>query len=370
MQLSTFSETSKPITVTEPETTTVPEVVVTPEPITETTTTANEPATVVPEAVVPEPTQENELAFDLMIGEEKPVITQENTPTQPNFNWKEEIKKIDQKELIAELGLTDFAVELNEYLKKGGKASDYLAAKAIDYTKYSDEEILKESIRTQYAASGQTISAKQVDLLFQRKYTIDEDASDDDKELMELQVKTDANNIRQSKIQEQAKFKIPDTPILQTDEAYEQWKEQQQNNPKLMEQLRNYYDDHAATKALNESKKVAISFGEGVAPLNFKIDQPQIITQSLTAGGVILNKIMTTPTGEPDVAKQQLITLIAFNPQKFIQDVFNYGRKMGVHKELVEEGQNAAKPQAVVANMGGNQPATYKTGTYGGGAQQ
>jgi len=37
---------------------------------------------------------------------------------------------------------------------------------------------------------------------------------------------------------------------------------------------------------------------------------------------------------------------------------------MGVRKELMEEGQNAKRPQAVVLNVDPNAKPVYKTGTY------
>lgn len=279
--------------------------------------------------------------------EETATQTQESTTAQPAFNLDEELKKVDRKEILKKLGVTDFATEIDEYISKGGNAIDYLNAKSIDYNKMSDESIVKEDLQKQYP----TFTSQQIDLMFKRKYGISEDAEPEDREFVELQLKADAHNSRQTKIEQQQKFKIPETPILQKDEAYEQWKQEQESQPQLMENFRKFYENHTATKNLNESKRVTISLGEGVAPFNFNIDQPQMITKAMTDGGVTLNKLMTTQSGEPDVAKQQLVTLFSYNPEKFIQDIFKYGQSMGVRKELVEEGQNAQRPQAKVANM-------------------
>lgn len=279
--------------------------------------------------------------------EETATQTQESTTAQPAFNLDEELKKVDRKEILKKLGVTDFATEIDEYISKGGNAIDYLNAKSIDYNKMSDESIVKEDLQKQYP----TFTSQQIDLMFKRKYGISEDAEPEDREFVELQLKADAHNSRQTKIEQQQKFKIPETPILQKDEAYEQWKQEQESQPQLMENFRKFYENHTATKTLNESKRVTISLGEGVAPFNFNIDQPQMITKAMTDGGVTLNKLMTTQSGEPDVAKQQLVTLFSYNPEKFIQDIFKYGQSMGVRKELVEEGQNAQRPQAKVANM-------------------
>jgi hypothetical protein len=317
-------------------------------------TAPTEPAAV----VLPE---EGTSAIDLSLaGEvaEEPVTA----PSAPSFNLDEEIKKVDRKELLKKAGVNDFAIELDEYLAKGGKAADYLNAKAIDYNQVSDEALIKSDLKNQYP----TFTPQQIDIMYNRKYGVNELATEEDVEFTALQLKADAHNVRQSKIAEQQKFKIPDTPILQHDEAYEQWKEQQKSQPQLMEQFRSYYDNHEATKTLNESKRVTINLGEGIPPFNFIVDQPKVLTKAMTDGGVIMNKLIATQSGEPDVAKQQKITLFSFNPDKFIQDIFKYGQSMGVRKELVEEGQNAQRPQAKVTDMTTNtKPTVVGTGTYG-----
>lgn len=362
MQLSTYSQTIQPATVPEEvQPAATAEVQSPAEVVTEVSTT------VLPEEQQPaEQPNSNEAVFSFEQEAEEVELEQQqqNQPSaaQTQFNWKEEIKKVDRKELLKEAGLTDFAIEMNEYLQKGGKAADYLAAKAVDYNEISDEAMVKEDLKNQFP----TFTKDQINLMFSRKYTTIEGADEEDKEFAALQLKADAHKIRQAKIEQQSAFVIPENPILQKDEAYEQWKQEQQSRPQLMEKLRDYFNSHPDTKSLHESKRVTISLGEGVQPFNFVIEKPEILTQALSDGGVILNKALSTKSGEPDVAKQNLVTLFSLNPQKFIQDIFNYGRSMGVKKELVEEGQNAQRPQAIVAEMPRDEKPTYKTSTYGG----
>lgn len=302
--------------------------------------------------------------FQISLGEDSTSQNQEQNnqhQSQQQFNWRDEIKKVDKKELLKELEMEDFAIELNQHIKNGGHAIDYLNAKAIDYSKVSDDALIKSDLQKQYP----TATPHQIDLLFSRKYGVESEANDEDKEFAELQLKTDAYNSRQAKITEQQKFKVHETPIASKDEAYEQWKQDRDSQAQNIEQLNNYYSSHEATKKLNESKRVAIDLGEGVAPFNFSVDKPEFITQAFTDGGKIWRKLTSTPQGEPDVAKQQLIALFSFNPQKVLQEIFNYGKSMGVRKELVEEGQNAQRPQAKIVDVDPNAKPVYKTGTYG-----
>jgi len=283
--------------------------------------------------------------FDISMGDETAAATEEKV--QPSFNLDEEIKKVDTKELLKKLGISEFAIEIDQHIKSGGQPIDYLQAKAVDYNKITDDALLKDDLRKQYPQ----FDARQIDLMFNRKYGVSDDALDEDKEFATLQLQADAYKIRQTKIAEQQKFKISDTPIPQKDEAYEQWKQNREQIATQAEQVRDFYLTHEATKKLNESKRVAISLGENVPPFNFNIDKPELITKAFTDDGTIWRKLTSTPQGEPDVAKQQLIALFTFNPQKFIQEVFNYGKQRGGRHELVEEGQNAQRPQAKVATM-------------------
>lgn len=280
---------------------------------------------------------------------------------QPVFNFDEELKKVDKKEVLKKLGVNDFAIELNDYLLKGGKAEDYLNAKSIDYNNVSDEDLIKADLRKQYAG----FTPDKIDKLFNAKYGVTDSDTDETKEQKELQLEADGYLKRQSKIQEQQSFKIPDTPILQKDEAYEQWKAEQESQTKLNEQGKQWFLQHDATKALNESKRVTISLGDGVDPFNFSIERPDLITKVLTDGGETWGKLTSTKTGEPDVPKQQLLTLFAYNPQQFINHIFRYGVQMGERKPVVE-GQNASRPQAKVASIDPNATPTYKVGKFGG----
>lgn len=319
------------------------------------------PDTPVAEAPTAQVEELGSSSFSLGDIEADPAAAPETAqPAAPSYNWKDELKKLDRKEILKELGVNDFALEINEYISKGGNPIDYLNARAIDYNQVSDEALIKESMRKEYP----TFTTSDIDKMYNRRYSAADDLLDEEKEFVELQKKADAYKIRQAKITEQQSFKIPETSIPQADEAYEQWKQYKEQSETYVEKLNKFFVEHPATKNLNESKRVAIDFGKDVPAFNFNIDRPELITQSFTDGGKIWQKITSTATGEPDVQKQQLISLFAFNPSKFMQEIFNYGQLMGVRNKIVAEGQNATRPQAVIIPVE-NQTTTYGQGRYG-----
>lgn len=367
VQLGTFSSTQERIieheqaaantvtTETVETTTATPEAAATTENTAEVTTET---------AQVVEEKKEDQLDFNLELGEgTNPTIpTTEEKPTPQVYNWKDELKKVDRKELLKEIGVNDFSVEIDEYIAKGGNPADYIQAKAVDYNNISDEDLIKEDYRRQFP----NFTKEEINRLFNRKYGTTEEMDEEEKQDKLLELKADGHIKRQSKITDQQKFKIPEAVIPQTkDEAYEQWRQLQDSQPKMMEQLRSFYADHEATKALNESKKVALNLGENVPPFFINIDQPEAITRGLTDDGTIFRKLTTTQSGEPDVVKQQLIMLFSHNPQKFMQGIFNYGQSFGVRNKIVEDGQNAKRPDGKVLPIEMNGAASYGTGKYG-----
>jgi hypothetical protein len=318
----------------------------------------------------PPAVNESETDFNLSIAGDN---SQPNaTPAEGNnqqsqapqtFNWKDEIKKVDRKEALKELGLNDFAIELNDHITRGGNPADYLHARSVDYNKISDEDLIKSDLKAKYP----NFTPDEISRMYNRKYGVNDTMSDEEKEDVSLEAKAQAYHIRESKIAEQQKFKVPDAIVLEKDEAYEQWKQNSEQNTQIIERMNQFYNSHEATKTLNENKRVTINLGDGVKPFTFKVDKPELITKSMLDGGETYLKLALTDKGEPDVARQQLVSLFAFNPSGFIQTIFNYGKSMGVHGK-VAEGQNATKPNSVLPASqpsNGQQVSVKKFGDIG-----
>lgn len=345
------AQVATPITPATPET---PAAVVIPE-------TPIEPIVTPEVPITPSEEDESSSSFNISSGIETSATSVTPALSTPQtYNWKDEIKKIPRAELLKEAGVTDFAIEIDDHIAKGGKPVDYLSARAVDYNAISDESLVKDSLKKLYPGA----TPDQINLVYNRKYGVPEDATDEDKMFADLQLKSDGHNLRQTAISEQSKFKVPDA-IIPQDEAYAQWKEAQTIQAERSQQITEFYAANQATKNLHESKRVTISLGDGVKPYNFIVDKPEAITNAFTDGGQTWQKLTSTATGEPDVPKQQLIALFSYNPQQFMQSIFNYGKSMGVRKELVEGGQNAQRQPGKVINADPNAKPTYKTGTYG-----
>jgi hypothetical protein len=155
-------------------------------------------------------------------------------------------------------------------------------------------------------------------------------------------MKAYAERVRQVKMQQQNKFKIPEAGKAR---AQAEWEQQQlvaqQEAQQAQDNFLRFFNEHEATKNLMQSKRVAVPLGDGKV-FNFNVDRPELLTKLMTDAET-WQKVVSTPQGEPDVEAQQQIALFALNRKKFIQDIFNSGKAFGV-KSVVEEGQNAQRP--------------------------
>jgi hypothetical protein len=329
----------------------------------------NEPTPDVP-PVVPEPqntnpepapavepeAKENESSFSFDGGQPSTPSTTPTEPTPTVYNWKDEISKVDKSELYQHLGLNDFALKLNDHLLKGGNAADFIAINGIDYETVSDEDLVRQDIKQKFP----NLTQAEVNRMYTRKYGIDESLTDDEIGDRNLDLKSAAYQVRVQKKSEQANYKMPE-PIAVKDEKYEAWQNEVRQQETLQSQITNYYNEHPTTKHLNETKRVAISLGDGVEPFNIVLDKPEVLTKMM-ADSALYKTPMLTKTGEPDVARHQLVTLFEANPQKFITDIFNYGKSVA-GRSKVAEGQNAQRPAQTVSTTISQSPV-YGTGKF------
>lgn len=288
--------------------------------------------------------------------------TQEQVETQAAaqvIDWKEEVKKQDRREVLKAAGLSDFAIDFAEYYESGNDPYKYLEAKAFDWDKVGDIDVLKKDYQNQYP----TFDEAQIERLIAKKYGFIEGGDDEDNADALLLVKADAHVSRQAKKTEQQSFKIPQVAVKEqevqaTAEAkiQEIVAEQRRVAEGEYEQVVKFYQEHEATKNLSESKKLGIDLGLE-NPFYFKVDKPELITKALTDGDFWQRITASNPqevdTAKlvPDVNKLQKLIIAAMNPN-FEKDIFNYGKSMGI-KSVIDDGQNAQRPRSGV-------PATPK----------
>ncbi len=140
------------------------------------------------------------------------------------------------KTLAKEQGYDDFILGLNDYYKQEGSFDKYLAAKAVDWTKVPQEDLLAMKLEEDYTHAG--FPHDKIQRLIQHKlqtvYGIGADPDDPESvEVMEMQLKAmqDADAFRTARLTEQQRFQVPQRPddvpqaspaeIMQAD--YQRW---------------------------------------------------------------------------------------------------------------------------------------------------
>jgi len=299
--------------------------------------------------------EDNSSSFELSLGEDNSTITNnKQEQIQTNSSWKDILKKLspqERNEAAKELGFDDFDINFSDARKRGVEPSKYIYSKAIDWSKVNDIDLLKNDYRAKFPNA----TPIQIDKLIAKQYNQTEIADEEDRELGALMMQADAQKIREQKINESNSFQLPERIEPQKDEAYSQWKEQQETINRGRQGFNQFLAEHEATKNLLQNKRVAIPIGKDGRVFNINIDKPELINTVLTDGGKSWNKLVTTQDGKPDIAKQQMGVLFMANPQKFIDDIYNYGVSQG-KKSIINGNTNATReigtqPRGSVVNM-------------------
>lgn len=343
-KMSTFAESSaqaaaapvQTVENTAPETTvTTPENVAAPD--TSSTTVNNEGALETtaqsPETTATEQTSEEANFFDLKMPSFDNNGQQINAETaqQPStVSWEEAIKTVDKKAIAQKIGISDFALEMDEHIRNGGNAIDYLMARAVDYNKVSDLDIVKDNFTKKYP----NLSSEERDALFADVYRQSEFEEENAKTMGIIRMKADAHELRQKKIAEQQSFKIPE-PVKQ------EQGQQQPNNEAAIQQTRDFIKNHDATKSLIESKRVAIALGKEDS-FRFNIDNPDFLIDVMTNKDTWA-KVLSTKQGEPDMNRIIRAAKYIIDMDAHDNAIFNYGVQKGERKK-VEGNQYVGKP--------------------------
>lgn len=338
-------------------------------PATETTINEQTETPVIAEQAAPvevpaEQTQEHDfstVAINMDGGIVETATTQEPAQAaqaKPQ-DWRELIKSVDRKEVAKALGLSDFALELDEHVNRGGRADDYLNAKAVDYAKVSDVDLMKSDFAKKYPH----LEPDERDYLFNKKYGITEFDDEDAQRDKRIGLKADAYEIRQQKIAEQAKFKIAE-PKAATQNNEEAVRAQQAEELRVQQQF-DFINQHPATQSLINSKRVTIDLGDGVSPFNVSVDNPTAITK-LFSDGEEWHRATSTDKGEPNVVLMNQIALVAKTKGDIFKHIFNYGKSVGARKIMVDDGQNARRPIGTPPIKTSEAPqVTNKNSTFG-----
>jgi len=225
----------------------------------------------------------------------------------------------------------DFIKAAVEYYEKTGDLVPYVQAKTVDFTKLSDEEIMRRDLKNQYA----NLSDKAFDALYKEKVTdkfkIDEEAfGADAAEIGREFLKLEAEGKRQKFIEEQNSFKAPEKA-----EDKEEL-ERQEAVKRTLEEFKEATLKNDETKSIVEGKRVALKIGE--AEVNFEVSDPNSLIDMTLDNQKFFNLFQNA---DKSINYKNWYKMLAYsqNPEAFEKTLFDKGKAEG-REEITKEIKN------------------------------
>jgi hypothetical protein len=212
----------------------------------------------------------------------------------------------------------DFIKGVVEFYEKTGDITPYLAAKTVDFTKMSDEDILRRSLREQYAE----LSDKAFDKLYKQqvieKFKLDPDEyTEDEHDLGKELLKIEANKARQTYMDWQKNFSAP-TPVADTAGDEEA--------AKMMQQFEQNVKSSQSTQRLMSDKKISIKTSDG--DFNFELQSPDVIVDMTLDNDKFFSQF-ANQSGDIDYDRWYKTAAYSQNPEMFEKALINYGKTLG-----------------------------------------
>lgn len=282
-----------------------------------------------------------------------PIATEQ--VNQPS--WQEVLKSQQPETVLSELGYDDQTVQLLSKIKsfdpkvvgliqayEQGKHVDYLRELSTDYSKMSDEDVMRHQLRR----DNPQASDKALEVMFKKEvvqiYNLD---SEDPDELAEgkLYLEAKAARYRSSLIENQQNYLLPKAPEPQRPVEVDRSADE---DVRKFEVYRTQFNDNPYTKDIFNSK--SISFGEGDEKFSFKVD-PNAIVKVLFNGEKWMERMSEvrdnpdgTRTFTPDTKKQFLVGMVAEYGEDFLKEYAKHFKSLG-GKTVTDTIDNAKPPE-------------------------
>ena len=256
-----------------------------------------------------------------------PPADEPKTPEAEPAPAPEPEKKVELPDSSGEFKFKDdFIKGVVEFYEKTGDLTPYLQAKTVDFTKLSDEDILRRNLREQYSELSDGAFERLYKQQVVDKYKLDPDEwSEEDAQLERELMKVEASKLR-SKYQEwQQGFKAPEPEPTDADKL-------------VAEQMQRFEQDvkeNALTKSLLENKKISMKTQDG--EFNYEVEPSQLLEMTLDNDRFFAQ--FANDKGELDYDRWYKVAAYSSNPEQFERSLINFGKTLG-RQEIAKEIKN------------------------------
>lgn len=282
-------------------------------------------------------------------GKPSPPAASEPVKPEPELkapvpvDWKTEIKKQPETEVLKSLGFDDKMLGFLQNWKAGGDLKNYLEALTVDYTKMSAEDVMKRQLQNDYPE----LSPEDFEEFYRMKvtetYKLDPDLfSEQEIRRGRILLNADAKRVRDGLVKEQQNYLIPKAPEKQPEPD-------NADNERQMGEYKNMIESNPYTKEVLKNKSIVI--GEGDDKFTFTTETPENLLNLLYDpakwAGTMFNE-----DGTAKVEKQILMAAIAYDDKTVINELKKHYMMLGA-KNIIDPIENASKPGSTTSKSDG-----------------
>lgn len=276
------------------------------------------------------------------------------TPVQPieaslpqSVDWKTELKKADQAEILKELGFDDKMVGFFNKWRTDGNIAEYIKAVTVDYSKMTPEQLMKYQLEQDFPE----FSPEDLEELYQAKiidaYKLNpETFSETEVKRGRLMLAADAKKVRADLVQKQQDYILSAKPPASVVDTQGQQREAEIRE--LTDKYMSSLNGSPVTKELLSNKRLVL--GDGENAFNYEIGDPQSVVQILQNPEMYVQHVFKED-GTPMVEKQLFIAAAAIDHKGLQNELIKYGISLG-HKRAIEQIENAKKPEGDLSKAG------------------
>lgn len=287
----------------------------------------------------------------------EPVETVAEAPVEPQAvqpEAPEPIKDIET-ELVNNpyefIEKDEFLKGLVDFYKKTGDVTPYLQAKTVDFSKMSDEEIMRRGLREQYP----DVSDKAFDRLYKQqvldKFKLDADEyGDDDSGLGRELLKSEASKLRDQFLDWQKKYQAPVTDIE---------KAQLEDQERVLNDFRKFEEDvksNPVTQSIISDKRIVVKTADG--EFNYELQTPDVLLDMTVDNTKFFNQF-AGHDGKLDYDRWYKTAAYSQNPEQFEKSLINFGKTLG-RAEVTKEIKNPSTNQS--GDLPTETASDFKTG--------
>jgi hypothetical protein len=259
--------------------------------------------------------------------EEKPKPSTETVEKTEKPSLDEVLKGLDPKEVFKHLGLDDTDIAFHEHRKGGNDITEYLAAQTRDWGAMSDQDVLRHDLKKQFP----NLSGEDFEILAEKRIggrLPDQFTDEKEKKLAALELKLDADKLREKYKAEDEKLKAakreaePDTKQAEAEAEKARLRQEWLDNLTVSD----------VTKKLLAEKQIVI--GEGPDAHKYPVDLADIMPYVTEEG-----KFWTMLQGEDgqmDLTKMYKLINYGKNMDAYEKSLIDHGKSLGTKAEEEE----------------------------------